>query len=85
MMQFFSRVRQLQRRPVCTWIQELYEMTGSYFYCHAVVRTVSYWGNIVFCLLMVRAVNSFNALNATLVQVDDIYSSDRHIKRQKIY
>ena len=30
-MQFFSRVRQLQRHPVCTWIQELYEMTGSYF------------------------------------------------------
>ena len=30
-MQFFSRVHQPQRRPVCTWIQELYEMTGSYF------------------------------------------------------
>lgn len=33
---------------------------------------------------MVRAVNIFNALNATLVQEDDIYSSDRHIERQKI-
>ena len=34
---------------------------------------------------MVRAVNIFNALNATLVQEDDIYSSDRHIERRKIY
>lgn len=33
---------------------------------------------------MVRAVNIFNALNAALVQEDDIYSSDRHIERQKI-
>jgi len=29
---------------------------------------------------MARAVNIFNALNATLVQGDDIYSSDRHGK-----
>lgn len=33
---------------------------------------------------MVGAVNIFNALNATLVQEDDIYSSDRHIERKKI-
>ena len=33
---------------------------------------------------MVRVVNIFNALNATLVQENDIYSSDRHIERQKI-
>lgn len=33
---------------------------------------------------MVRAVNIFNALNATLVQEDDIYSSDCRIERQKI-
>ena len=34
---------------------------------------------------MAVAVNICNALNATLVQGDDIYSSDRHIERQKIY
>ena len=34
---------------------------------------------------MVLAVNIFNALNATLVHEDDIYFSDRHIERQKIY
>ena len=35
--------------------------------------------------MIVRAVNIFNALNATLVQEDDIYSSDRHRERQNIF
>ena len=34
---------------------------------------------------MVRAVNIFNALNATLVQEDDIYSSDGYIGRENIF
>ena len=34
---------------------------------------------------MVRAVNIFNAFNATLVQEDDIYSSYSHVERQNIF